>query len=195
MKTIRTALLAGAAMVLSGSLALADGDPYAETVNIFKNSGQSAAYFSNAYGYAVFPTVGKGGLGVGGAYGKGRVYQMGKLVGDVSVSQLSIGFQAGGQAYSEIIFFENNQAFDNFTSGNFEFEAGVSAVAITAAASAQANTGGGTSSSASGGKNNAKTSAALTGYTKGMKVFTVVKGGAMYEASVGGQKFSYKSRG
>jgi lipid-binding SYLF domain-containing protein len=181
-------------MILSGTLALADGDPYAETISMFKNAGQSSAYFSHAYGYAVFPTVGKAGFGVGGAYGKGRVYEKGKLVGDTSISKLSVGLQAGGQAYSEIIFFQDNKAFDNFTSGNFELGADFSAVAITAAASAQANTGGGTSSSASGGKNNA-TTAANTGYTKGLKVFTITKGGAMAEAAVGGQKFSYKSRG
>ena len=194
MKTIATALLAGAALILSGTLALADGDPYAETISSFKNAGQSSNYFKSAYGYAVFPTVGKGGFGVGGAYGKGRVYEKGKLVGDASISQLSIGFQAGGQAYSEIIFFENNAAFDNFTAGNFELGADFSAVAITAAAQAGATTAGGTSSSASGGKNNA-TTASNTDYTKGMKVFVIVKGGAMAEAAVGGQKFSYKSRG
>jgi lipid-binding SYLF domain-containing protein len=190
MKTFATALLASAVMMLWSSLALAD--PYDDTIQMFKNAGQSGAFFKKSYGYAVFPTIGKGGFGVGGAHGKGRVYRMGKLVGDVTMTQLTVGFQAGGQAYSQIIFFQDQRAFDEFTSGNFEFGAEVSAVAITAAASASASTAGGGKGSASGGKNNAVTAG---GFTKGLAVFTIAKGGAMYEASVGGQKFSYKPRG
>jgi uncharacterized membrane protein len=97
--------------------------------------GHEHQVFDNSYGYAVFPTIGKGGLGVGAAHGKGRVYAQGKYVGDTSMTQVSFGLQAGGQAYSQIIFFEDKRAFDEFTSGNFEFGAGVSAVAITAGAS------------------------------------------------------------
>jgi hypothetical protein len=93
-------------------------------------------------GYAVFPTIGKGGVVVGGAYGKGRVYEKGKYVGDTSVTQITAGFQLGGEAYSQIIFFENQQAFKEFTSGNFEFGAQAQAVAITAGASAATTTTG-----------------------------------------------------
>src|SRR5947209_3266490 len=97
----------------------------------FKQAPESAGFFRTAYGYALFPTIGKGGAVVGGAYGKGRVYQHGRYVGDTSMTQLTVGFQLGGQAYSEIIFFENKAAFDRFTSGNFEFGGEASAVAIT----------------------------------------------------------------
>jgi lipid-binding SYLF domain-containing protein len=160
---------------------------YEETIEIFKNAGESGAYFDNAYGYAVFPTIGKGGIGLGGAYGEGRVYRDGEYVGDTSMTQLTIGFQLGGQAYSQIIFFKDKRAFDEFTTGEFEFGAQASAVAITAGASAAATTAG-SSAGASGGKRDATT---VGEYNKGMAVFTVAKGGLMYEASIGGQKFSY----
>ena len=174
-----------AALTLSATLALASD--YSDTVDLFKHAGQSSAYFDKSYGYAVFPTIGKGGLVVGAAHGNGRVYDHGKYVGDTSVTQVSVGFQAGGQAYSQIIFFEDKRAFDEFTAGNFEFGAGVSAVAITAAASGSAGTTG-ASGGISGGKKDADTAG---GYYKGMAVFTIVKGGAMYEASLAGQKFTY----
>jgi len=165
-------------------------DSYSDTVTLFQNAGESAAFFHNCYGYAVFPTVGKGGWVVGGAYGKGRVYEHGKYVGDSSVTQLSAGFQFGGQAYSQIIFLEDRRAFEEFTKGEFEFGADVNAVAITAAAGATAGTAG-VSAGASGGKKDAKTAGK---YYKGFAVFTIVKGGAMYQAAVAGQKFSYTPR-
>jgi len=163
-------------------------DDYTDTIKVFRNAGESGSYFNKSYGYAVFPTIGKGGIGIGGAYGKGRVYAGGTHTGDTSMTQVTVGFQLGGEAYSQIIFFEDKRAFDEFTSGNFEFSATASAVAITAGASA-ATTTTGTSAGASGGKNDATTKSA--GYYKGMMVFTVAKGGLMYEASIGGQKFSY----
>jgi lipid-binding SYLF domain-containing protein len=162
-------------------------DSYSDTVALFKNAGESATFFNNCYGYAVFPTVGKGGLVIGGAHGKGRVYEYGKYVGDVTVTQLSVGLQAGGQAYSQIVFFEDQRAFGEFTGGDFEFGADASAVAITAAAGASAGTSG-ASATASGGKKDATTAGA---YHNGLAVFTIVKGGAMYQAAVAGQKFKY----
>jgi lipid-binding SYLF domain-containing protein len=165
-------------------------DKYTDTIELFKNAGQSAAFFNKSYGYAVFPTVGKGGFVVGGAHGEGRVYERGNYVGDTTVTQLTVGLQAGGQAYSQIVFFQDERALKEFTSGNFEFGAEVGAVAITAGASAKAGTTG-AAAGASGGKKDATTAGA---YHKGMAVFTIVKGGAMYEASVGGQKFTYKAR-
>jgi lipid-binding SYLF domain-containing protein len=174
--------------LLTASLAWADD--YADTIKGFKDAGQCGAFFQKAYGYAVFPTIGKGGFVVGGAYGEGRVYVGGKHVGDTTMAQVSIGAQLGGQAYSQIIFFEDKRAFDEFTSGNFEFGAEATAVAITAGASATATTAG-HSAGASAGSKDAKS---VGGYTKGMAVFIVAKGGLMYEASIGGQKFSYKPR-
>jgi lipid-binding SYLF domain-containing protein len=165
-------------------------DDYDDNIQIFKDAGESGGFFDNSHGYAIFPNIGKGGLGIGGAYGKGRVYVGGKHVGDTSMSQLTIGLQLGGQAYSQIIFFQDKRAFDEFSSGNFEFGATASAVAITAGASASASTGGSTAG-ASGGKKDATT---VGKYSGGMAVFTIAKGGLMYEASIGGQKFSYTAK-
>ncbi len=163
-------------------------DNYADTVEIFR-SAVSSEFFDDSYGYAVFPKVGKGGIGIGGAHGKGRVYAKGAHVGDTKMSQLTVGFQLGGQVFSQIIFFEDERAFNEFTSGNFEFGAQATAVALTAGASASATTTG-TGAGASGGKNDAT---ATGDYYKGMAIFTVAKGGLMYEATVGGQKFKYES--
>ena len=126
---------------------------------------------------------------VGAAHGKGHVYRQGKNVGNTSMTQLSVGFQAGGQTYSEIIFFQDQRAFDEFTSGNFSFSGNESAVVITAGASASAGTGGSTAG-ASGGKKDATTAGE---YQEGVAVFTIAKGGLMYDASVSGQKFAYKA--
>ena len=168
----------------------ARADEYDTTINVFRNAGESGGFFSSAVGYAVFPTIGKGGLGIGGAHGSGRIYKHGKHVGDTSMTQITIGFQLGGQAFSQIIFFQDERAFSEFTSGEFEFGAQVGAVAITAGAQAAATTAG-SSSGASGGQHDATTRGE---YKKGMAVFTVAKGGLMYEASVGGQKFKYTAR-
>jgi lipid-binding SYLF domain-containing protein len=163
-------------------------DDYADTVTLFKNAGASNAFFNTCYGYAVFPTIGSGAFVVGGAHGDGRVYAHGAYVGDVSMTQVSVGFQAGGEAYSQIIFFEDKRAFDEFTSGNFQFGADASAVAITAAAGASTGTTG-SSTNVSGGMKDAKTEGSK--YYRGMAVFTIVKGGAMASAAVAGQKFKY----
>jgi lipid-binding SYLF domain-containing protein len=174
-------------LLLAFPAAQTHADDYADTINVFRKAGESGQFFGKSYGYAVLPTVGKGGFVVGGAHGKGRVYARGAYVGDTSMTQLTVGFQLGGQAYSQIIFFEDKRAFDEFTTGNFEFGAQATAVAITAGASAQAGSTG-ASASASGTQQHAKTKA---NYYKGMAVFTVAKGGLMYEASIGGQKFTY----
>jgi len=179
-----------AVLLLALGSSVASADEYQDTIKIFKNAGESGTFFKNAYGYAVFPTIGKGGVGVGGAFGRGRVYDHGKYVGDASMTQVTVGFQLGGQAYSQIVFFQNQSAFQKFTSGNFAFGAEASAVAITAAAGAKANTTG-SSAGISGTKNAAATVGA---YHDGMATFTVAKGGLMYEASIGGQKFGYTPR-
>lgn len=166
----------------------ARADKYTETAQLFRNAGESSAFFGNSYGYALYPTIGKAGLGIGGAHGEGQVFVGGKAVGTTKMTQLSIGWQAGAQGYSLIIFFEDKRAFDEFTSGNFEFGAQASAVAITAGAQAGATTGG-SSAGASGGKKDATT---VGGYDKGTAPFVIIKGGLMYEAALGGAKFSYK---
>jgi len=124
-------------------------------------------FFEKAHGYAVFPTVGKAGIGIGGAYGEGEVYRKGRYIGNTTLSQISFGFQFGGQSYIEVIFFKNKQALDNFTKGNFQLSAEASAVALTAGISAD------------------------TDYSDGVAIFTMPKQGLMYEAAVAGQKFSF----
>ena len=173
------------------SLARADDDAAkcAEALKLFQGAGESAAFFKNSYGYAIFPTIGKAGLGIGGAHGSGCVYRQGKQVGTAKMTQVSFGWQAGAQGYSLLVFLEDERAFNEFTSGNFEFGAKASAVAITAGASAGAGTSG-TSASASGGKHDATTKS-RTGYEKGIASFTIIKGGLMYEAALGGAKFKY----
>jgi lipid-binding SYLF domain-containing protein len=175
-------------------LALANpvqADKYTDTVNVFKKSETVQPFFKNAYGYAVFPTVGKAGIGIGGSYGTGQVYQGGKVTGEVSLIKGSIGWQLGGQAFSQMIFFEDKRAYDEFTSGNFEFDATASAVAITAGAQAKAGTEGASAGASAGPATGAQ---AKTSYHKGMVVFTHAKGGLMYEASIGGQKFTFKPK-
>lgn len=138
------------------------------TVARFKDADPSLIErFDNAFGYAVFPTVGKGGAGIGGAYGRGVVYSEGEMIGYADLSQGTVGLQLGGQAYSEVIFFEDARAVRDFTSGEFALAAQVSAVAATAGAAETAD------------------------YDNGVMVFTMAKGGLMYEASVGGQKFNF----
>ena len=127
-------------------------------------------WFDEAYAYAVFPRVGKGGIGIGGAHGKGIVIRGDATVADTSLSQVTVGFQLGGQVYSQFVMFKDETSFGHFSRGNFEMGAQVSAVAITLGASADAN------------------------YDGGVAVFTIAEGGLMYEATVGGQKFKYSAR-
>jgi lipid-binding SYLF domain-containing protein len=128
------------------------------------------AFFEKAQGYAVFPSVGKGAIGVGGAHGSGLVYEGGKPVGRTKLTQITIGLQLGGQSYREIIFFEDRATLDRFKGGNFEFSAQASAVAVKSGASADAD------------------------FQGGVAVFTMAKGGLMFEASIGGQKFSFEPK-
>lgn len=159
-------------------------DEYSKTIEVFKRSEVIQPYFTKAYGYAVLPTIGKAGIGVGGAYGKGKVYRQGKATGATTMAQLTIGFQLGGQAFSQIIFFEDESAYKNFVSGSFEFGAQANAIAITSSANAQVGTTG-----AAAGADDLQANAK---YYRGMITFTRGKGGLMYEASIGGQKFDFK---
>jgi lipid-binding SYLF domain-containing protein len=174
--------------VLALAIPAGAAEDYGETLAAFKASPAVKPFFDSAYGYAVFPTIGKGGAGVGGAYGKGQVYRGGAVTGTASMTQLSIGFQFGGQVYSEIIFFQDKRAYDAFTSGKFEFGAQATAVAVTASAQAQGGTGAATAGASTGQTAGRQ----VATYQNGMAVFTYAKGGLMYEASLGGQKFSFK---
>ena len=139
-----------------------------EALKKFKRIWRLKPYFKEAAGYAVFPNIAKAGLGIGGARGNGEVFEDGKVIGSTTVTQLSFGFQLGGQAFSQIIFFQNKRDIDRFTHGNFELGASASAALISEGANASVD------------------------YTNGVAVMTFSKGGLMYEASIGGQKFTFK---
>jgi lipid-binding SYLF domain-containing protein len=187
----RAAKIFGFALSMLVAAGTANAGKYSDTISLFKNAGQSAVFFTKSYAYAVFPNIGEAGFVVGGAYGQGHVYVNGQVTGDTTMKQLSVGFQAGGQDYSQIMFFQDKRALDRFESGSFEFSAGAKAVAITAAANASAGTSGATSG-ASGGQRDAITDGV---YNDGVAVFTIAKGGLLYAAALAGQKFTYKARG
>jgi len=164
-------------------------DPFQDTIAVYKKELAVRPFVDSAYGYAVFPTVGKGAIGLGGAYGKGRVYRGGVATGETTMARASIGFQVGGQVFSEVIFFQDKRAYEEFTSGSFTFDATASAVAITAGAQAKAGTEGASAGASAGPATG--TQAAID-YYKGMAVFVHTKGGLMFEAAIGGQKFSFQ---
>ncbi|WP_276503409.1 YSC84-related protein [Terrimonas pollutisoli] len=174
MLTVSTILLAVTALAIPAGLQaqedkkdklLADSKEAKE--QFIKSDALMQNLFEKSYGYVIFPNVGKGAIGVGGAAGNGIVYEKGSAIGSAKMKQVSVGFQFGGQAYREVIFFENKAALDRFKENKFEFAAQVSAVAVTKGASANVK------------------------YKDGVMVFTQEKGGLMYEASIGGQKFDY----
>ena len=189
MKKIGLAFMIALTLGASSVFAAAEVEDYSGTINVFKESPAVAKFFNNSYGYAVFPTIGKAGFIVGGSYGKGQVYRDGKVTGKTAVMEGSIGFQLGGEAFSQIIFFQDKRAYDEFTSGNFEFGATAQAVVITAGAQAKAGTTGTSAGASAGPKTGVQ---AETEYVKGMATFVHSKGGLMYEASIGGQKFTFE---
>jgi lipid-binding SYLF domain-containing protein len=167
-----TALMVLAPMPVSLPSPARDESDVAAVIAKFKAKDPGlAAVFASAAGYAVFPTVGKGAIGIGGARGKGWVYRHGRLIGRSTLTQVSIGFQLGGQAYSEVVFFKDQTALDNFRLGHLKLDAQASAIALTARASGD------------------------LAYRNGVAIVTMAKGGLMYEASVGGQKFSFSPTG
>ena len=143
-------------------------DQVKAAIQLFKSDDSKIVkLFESAYGYVVFPSIGKGAVGIGGAAGDGQVFEKGTLIGTARMTQFTIGAQLGGQKFSEVIFFENKDALDSFRSSEWAMSAGVSAVAAAESASADAK------------------------YKNGVLVFTIAKGGLMFEASVGGQKFKF----
>jgi len=183
-------------MLITVMLALALSNPaaadkFTDTIEIYKKDGAVQPFFKESYGYAVFPTIGKGGIGIGGAYGKGQVYRGGKVTGTASLVKVTVGFQLGGQVFSEMIFFEDKRAYEEFISGEFEFDAAASAVAITAGVQAKAGTEGSTAGASAGPATGKQAEA---GYYKGMAVFVHTIGGLMYEAAIGGQKFKFEAK-
>jgi len=175
-----SAILVALSMVFASAFAQAEWQPdnsdkmelkAAQALILAKDKDPAMKdWFEGAYAYAVFPSVGKGGIGIGGAHGKGIVIRGDETTGTTSLSQVTVGFQLGGQVYAQYVLFKDKTAYEHFTRGNFEMGAQVSAVAVTLGASADAN------------------------YDGGVAVFTIAEGGLMYEATVGGQKFKYKAK-
>lgn len=171
---LKIALFLAVIMAGSSSMAQTSGkekklirDSKNAKADFISTDGLMSSLFANSYAYVIFPNVGKGGIGIGGAAGNGIVFEQGIIIGKARMTQLSIGFQFGGQAYREVIFFETKADLDRFKEDKFEFSAQASAVAATAGASANVK------------------------YHEGVMIFTQQKGGLMYEASVGGQKFDF----
>lgn len=168
LKIIPTVVLFALAGLVPVAAQDKEAQEVATAITNFKSSDAALAkWFDTSYGYAVFPSIGKGGLVVGGAAGGGRVFEKGAYIGDVHMTQATVGAQIGGESFSEVIFFETKAALDRFKENRFEMSAGLSAVAA----------GSGTSKDAK--------------YTDGVAVFTQAKKGLMAEASVGGQKFKF----
>lgn len=173
MRSISKILSIFAVISITGSAAYAERDERLKETSeealvlLKETDSKMDHWFEDAYGYAIFPNVGKAGIGIGGAYGKGEVYEQGEFIGEARLSQGSFGFQLGVQVYAEIIFFKKKENLQNFKESRFALSAQISAVAAAEGAAANAK------------------------YEHGVAVFTVAKGGLMYEASVGGQKFKY----
>ena len=178
MRTLLISLLTAVALIAQPAFA----DDVDTAIENFRGAG-AGDFIDDAYGYAVFPSIGKGGIGIGGAHGKGEVFVGGKKVGKTKMSQITYGLQLGGQVYSQMIFFRDERAFDDFTSGNFEF-----------GAQASTTSGGGGNTSSGTDADSSKVNADDKEYDSrsGMATFTIAKGGLMYEATLGGQKFKYE---
>ncbi|MGI9309448.1 MAG: YSC84-related protein [Gammaproteobacteria bacterium] len=162
-------------------------DEVSDTISEFKQSPRAMEFFGNSYAYAVFPKVGKGAVLVGGAHGKGIMFQDGVRVGNITLNQISVGGQLGGQTDSQISFIQNKKAYDDFTSGSFEFGAQASAVAVRAGANASAGTTGSTGGASS------PSGIELKGvYTQGVATFIINKGGLMVEGALAGQTFTFE---
>lgn len=182
------ALLAVAVLATSSIASAQRIEDQTETIELFRGIPQVAPYFDSSYGYAVWDRIGRGGLGIGGATGRGQVYVGGQVTGTSRLMDISIGAQAGGQAYRQIIFFQNKEAYDRFTAGRFTFDASASAVAVTASAQASASTRGASATAGAGTPN----TGAGSGYQNGMQTFTMAEGGLMYAATIGGQRYNFR---
>ncbi len=181
-------LLATMLLVTSPLAMSQEVQDFSPTLETFRQIPQVAPYFETAYGYAVWRTIARGGIGIGGATGRGQVYVGGNVTGFSRLIDISIGFQLGGQAYRQIIFFQNEASYNEFTRGNYEFDAQASAVAVTASAQASSGTQG---SQATAGATGTGAAAAGGNYQAGMRIFTIATGGLMYQATIAGQKYSF----
>lgn len=180
-------------LLLVGSSSVADEiEDYSSTLDVFRSSPLVAQYFDHAYGYVVYRTVGKGAFVLGFAHGKGQVYRRGYVTGTSTLNHFSVGLQAGGQVFSEIIFFQDQRAYEEFARGSFEFDAKAAAIAVTAGATAQAGSTG-NSTSLSAGPSEARQYGPK--YVRGLAVFVQSKGGLLAEAALGIQRLSFQPLG
>lgn len=162
---------------------------FSETISTFQEVAVVRPFFDNAYGYAVWRRIARGGLGIGGATGRGQVYVNGEVTGFSRLVDVSIGFQMGGKVYRQIIFFEDKAAYDDFAAGRFEFDAQAAAIAVTASAQASSGTQG---SQASVQAATTAELAAESSYHNGMRVFTMARGGLMYQVTIAGQRYNFR---
>jgi lipid-binding SYLF domain-containing protein len=186
MMKLRTLAISAILLMFAGTSAYAAAteEECRASYDKFKDLGDVPQMLAETYGFAVLPTIGKGGIGIGGAGGTGCVFKGQEHTGNISMGQVTVGFQLGGQAYSQLILFKNSDAYNDFVKGQFEFGADATAVALTYGAQAGATTKG---ASASAGDTKGAGS-----WKRGMAVYTIAGGGLMYEASIGGQKFKFK---
>ena len=171
MPTIRTRTALAALFALTLALPAAawpTDDEVRAAQRAVKASAVAKPFLASAYGYALLPTVGRGAFAVGGAYGEGFVFKQGKRTGKTTLAQLSIGLGAGGEAYTEIVFFKDKAAYDRFVAGHLELNARATAAVGSAAAQGE------------------------LGYSDGVAIVTLSKGGLIADASVGGQRFTFE---
>jgi lipid-binding SYLF domain-containing protein len=188
---VKRRILLPVALILAGLAISAEAQRSAdvsETVELFRAIPEVAPYFQSAYGYAVWPRIARGGFIFGGSRGKGQIFVGGAVVGTSTLVEASVGFQAGGQTYRQVIFFQNAAAYESFAKDGFEFDAQAQAVAVTASAEAGAGTTGSRASAGAGSPN----TAAGGGYTEGMQIFTMAEGGLMYKATIAGQRYNFE---
>lgn len=165
-------------------------EDFSGAIEMFRQVPEVGPYFDTAYGFAVWNRIAKGGLGIGAATGRGQIYVNGQVTGFSRLLDVSIGLQAGGQAYRQVIFFEDRLAYDEFTLGNFEFDASASAVAVTASVQTSSGTQG---SQATVGASGAGRALANGTYQNGVRVFTMAIGGLMAQVAIAGQKYNFRA--
>lgn len=189
MRILHTRTLALAAILLATTALAQKVSDFSDAIDAFKAVPAVQPFFDNCYGYVVWRRIARGGFGIGGATGRGQVYVDGEVTGFSRLLDVSVGFQLGGQVYRQIIFFENKAAYEDFTDGGFEFDAQAAAIAVTASAQASSGTQG---SQAAVGAATTSELAAASAYYNGTRVFTMARGGLMYQVTIAGQRYNFR---
>ncbi len=189
MRTFHTRTLALVAILLATTASAQRVRDFSEAIDAFQAVPAVQPFFDNAYGYVVWRRIARGGFGIGGATGRGQVYVNGEVTGFSRLIDVSVGFQLGGQVYRQIIFFENKAAYDDFTDGGYEFDAQAAAIAVTASAQASSGTQG---SQAAVGAATTSELAGASAYHNSTRVFTIARGGLMYQVTIAGQRYNFR---